>query len=430
MTKDKYRYSKDVLGNGLRVVTVEVPHVHSISLAIYAKVGSRFETPEDNGLSHFLEHMFFRGSARYPTSFALNDAIEQRGGTLQATTSRDYTAYFLRTHPRLLRDGVEILGELFRAPRFAQIDVERGVVLEEMLEDYDDKGRDICAEDLTRAALWAGHPLGYKIIGTRDNLLRFTRADLERHRAAFYGAKNLVFAAVGAVERSAVVRTARRFLGGLPSGREATITSPPAAPSAPRLKSVRVDDHQTEIVVSFLALPELDPDFTALLVLRRLLDDGISSRLQKRLCEELGLAYDLGASTECFVDTGILDIDVTADRKKSDRLLREIFSVVSGLRDGRVAPSELDKVKRRFGWDLEFALDNVGDLSSWFGATELFYEPERFEAQIRRVNAVTLGDVRRVARRVFRPERLAVAALGPIGRTMERRMRQAVLAFH
>src|SRR2546427_829551 len=129
----KYRYYKDIIDNGLRVVTVEMPHLHAAFLALYAKAGSRYESRKNNGLSHFLEHMFFRGSANYPTSYELNDAIEQQGGTLQATTSRDYTCYFVRIHPDCIAKGAEIFGEIFTAPRFGQIEVERQIVIEEIL---------------------------------------------------------------------------------------------------------------------------------------------------------------------------------------------------------------------------------------------------------------------------------------------------------
>lgn len=425
----KYRHFKDILPNGLRVVTVEAPHLHSIALALYAKVGSRFETPATNGLSHFLEHMVFRGSDRYPTSYALNDAIEQRGGTLQATTSRDCTAFYMKTHPALLGDGVEILGELFRAPRFAQIDVERQIVMEEILEDYDEDDVDICSSDIARTALWPRHPLGLKIIGTRKNVMGFTRDDLERHRREFYAAGNLVFSAVGALTRSDVLAQAERFLGDLPAGPSVEMVAAEDEESEPRVKLVEQDDQQTEVVVSFRALGERDPDYTTLQVLRRVLDDGISSRLQKHVCEDLGLAYDVGASTECWADTGAFDIEVSVEKKKTERIVRELLTVVRALRDDGPTEEELTKVKRRFGWDLEFAKDSVSDLSTWFGATELYTEAKPFEAQFEEAQRVTAADVKRVAARVLKPQRLAVAVLGPMRSAMKKRVREAVADF-
>ena len=425
----KYRYFKDILPNGLRVVTVEAPHLHSAALAVYAKAGSRYETPRNNGLSHFLEHMFFRGSERYPTSYALNEAIEQRGGTLQATTSRDYTCFYLRTHPKLVEGGIEMLGELLRAPRFAQIDIERNIVIEEMLEDYDEDGVDLCVDDLARTAMWPDHPLGYKIVGSRENVARFDAVELHAHREAFYGASNLVFAAVGNVKRASVLRAAKRWLGTLAAGPAVPTVAPDETQDAPRIKLVDADEAQTEIVISFRAFAETDPDYPALQVLRRVLDDGISSRLQKHICEDLGLAYDLGASTECWSDSGAFDIDVTIEKKKSERLVREILGEVRKLRDDAIRPSELEKVLRRYEWDLDFSMDSVSDLSVWFGATELFFEAEPLEHFRERLRAVTLRDLRRVARRVFQPSRLVVAARGPFSSSMKRKVKDAVAEF-
>jgi predicted Zn-dependent peptidase len=411
------------------VVTAEMPHLHSAAVAIYAKAGSRYEDPRNNGLSHFLEHMFFRGSANYPTSFDLNDAIERRGGTLQATTSRDYTCYYMRIHPDFLAGGVEILGEIFTTPRFGQIDVERQIVFEEVLDDYDEDGTDICVDDIGRAQMWPNHPLGYKIVGSRQNILSFTENDLREHQRRFYGASNLVFCAVGAIRRDEVLRAAERWLEKIPAGPEIPIRPPAEEQDAPRVKLVDNDEAQTEIAISFRAMAEVDPDYPVLQVIRRLLDDGISSRLQKHICEELGLAYDIGAGTECFVDTGVLDIDVTIEKKKSERVVREILDQVKELRDNSITPSELEKVKRRYIWDLEFAMDGLSEMSSWYGGSELFYRPEPIEEFQERVRRVTLEDVHRVARRIFRRERLVVAALGTFRSGLKRRVREAVASF-
>src|SRR6266568_6914641 len=126
-----FGHHKEILANGLRLVTVELPHLHTAAIVVYAKVGSRYESPEDNGLSHFLEHMLFRGSERHPSSFALNLAIESLGGTLYAETGRDYSLYQISLWPELLAEGMAILADIFTAPAFTQIELERQIVLEE-----------------------------------------------------------------------------------------------------------------------------------------------------------------------------------------------------------------------------------------------------------------------------------------------------------
>src|SRR6476469_8336788 len=158
-----YRVARARLSNGLRLLTIETPHLHTASVCLYVRAGSRYETSETNGLSHFVEHMLFRGSGSYPASYALNLAIEELGGTLYAETGRDYSLYQIPLHPRHIARGLEILGDLFSTPAFRDIDRERQIILEEILEDLDDRGRNVNLDDLSRAVAWDKHPLGYTI---------------------------------------------------------------------------------------------------------------------------------------------------------------------------------------------------------------------------------------------------------------------------
>src|SRR5512143_750330 len=169
------------LDNGLAVTTVALPHLHTAVCGLFVKVGSRFETPTDNGLSHFVEHMLFRGTERYPTSLALNSAIERLGSTLDAQTGRDLTLLQLALEPDHVPAAIELLGELMGRPRFSDIELERALILEEINEDYDEHGVEINAEDIARGIVFDDHPLGQRIIGPRGNVERFTADDVRRH---------------------------------------------------------------------------------------------------------------------------------------------------------------------------------------------------------------------------------------------------------
>ena len=161
LRKPPYHVARARLSNGLRLLTIETPHLHTASVCLYVRAGSRYETRETNGLSHFLEHMLFRGSGRYPSSFALNLAIEELGGTLYAETGRDYSLYQITLHPKQVARGLDILGDLFSSPAFRDIDLERKIVIEEILEDLDDRGRNVNVDDQSRRLAWGKHPLGY-----------------------------------------------------------------------------------------------------------------------------------------------------------------------------------------------------------------------------------------------------------------------------
>jgi predicted Zn-dependent peptidase len=408
------RHVKDVLPNGLRVVTVELPHLHTAALVFYAKVGSRYETPEDNGLSHFLEHMLFRGTERHPSSFALNYAIEELGGTLYAETGRDYSLYQISLVPDLVPAGIELFSDIMGAPTFSQLDLERDIVLEEIAEDLDEKGRDINLDDLARQAAFPGHPLGQKITGPIENVRRFDRRDVERHFERFYGASNLIFCVSGPVTNDQVRAIADRRLGRLRPGAPATSEPPGELTGAPSFLYVENPGAQTAVQILFRALPETHPDFVALQALGRVLDDGMSTRLHYTLCDQLGLAYYVNGSIEPYHDAALFELDGAASHAKFAELLRQMFALLDRFRREPVAADELTKAKRRYRFDLASAFDDCDAMAGWFAGTELFYPPSSFDEKVARMEKVTADDILRAAREVIRPDRMVVAASGAL----------------
>ena len=420
---------KDVLPNGLTVVTVELPHLHSVSVVMYARVGSRYETVADNGLSHFLEHMLFRGTARLPDAYALNHAIEALGGTLYAETGRDYSLYQISLHPETLQPGLELFGEIFASPAFADVDVERRIVLEEMHEDHDEDGRLVNIDDLARLEVWPDHPLGYRITGPYENVERFDAEDVRRHFASHYGARNMVLAVSGCVRRDDIIGTLHRAFGGLPSGAALEVVAPPETQEKPRFLYVKREGSQTNVQILFRAFPETDPDFPALIAFGRVVDDGMSTRLHTRVVDELGLAYYTSGSLEPFVDAGLYEIDGACVHKHVPALVREGIAVLAKLRDEPPKQEELDKAARRYRWDLEASFDDPDAMAGWWGGTELFFGPLSVEAKVARVAQVTPADVQRVAQRLLRPERLTVTCVGMLTKKLERDVSRIVGSF-
>jgi predicted Zn-dependent peptidase len=420
---------RDILPNGLILVTVPVEHLHTASIVMYARVGSRYETAKSNGLSHFVEHMLFRGSKSHPNSLALNYAIEEIGGTLYAETGRDYSLYQISLHPENLGRGVEIFGDIFEAPALTDIDLERKIILEEILEDIDEDGRCINIDDVARKAVWPDHGLGFPITGPYENVERFSVDDVRRHYQAFYGASNMVLCVSGAVQREQVVEWASRWMGGLQSGERRRPTAPNEKQAKPQLIYVENEGSQTSVQVLFRALPETDSDYVAMQALSRCLDDGMSTRLHYRVCDQMGLAYYVSGSVEPFHDTALFEIDAASAHKNVPALLREVFRIIKQLRDEPIDPRELTKAKRRYRWDLEATFDDPDALAGWFGGTELFYRPDGYEEKVAHMEAVTADDVQRVARRLFVPERLTVATVGYLQNGLEKKVRDLVESF-
>jgi predicted Zn-dependent peptidase len=372
--------------------------------------------------------MLFRGTTALPDAYKLSHAIEAIGGTLYAETGRDYSLYSVNLHPDSLRDGLELFGEIFSRPAFADIDVERRVILEEMSEDVDEKGRFVQIDDLARGAAFAGHPLAQRIIGPKGNVERFSPADLRRHFAHGYGTANTVLCLSGAVRRARVLPAIERAFAAMPKGARLS-SRPPHEPRGPELVLTRHASSQTQVQLLFRTFGERDASFPALIMLSRVIDDGMSTRLHRRLIDELGLAYYVSASGEHFHDTGLYDLDGAAAHENVPAFLAEALSVLAQLRDAPPTVEELDKAKRRYRWDLESTFDDPDAMAGWWGGTELFGGPTGYEEKLRRVEEVTPADVMEMARRVFQRERLTVACVGLLEPAARRKLQRIVDAF-
>jgi predicted Zn-dependent peptidase len=408
------RCDRSQLDCGLPLVVIEMPHLHSVSVVMYARVGSRYENARDNGLSHFLEHMLFRGTRSMPNPFDVNRTIEGLGATLYAETGRDYSLYQISLPPSSLDEGLEIFGEIFTSPAFSDIDVERRIVLEEMREDLSDDGRFVNIDDLARRSVWPRHPLGFRITGPASNVRRFSRADVQRHFGKFYGANNMLLAVAGAVPVRKVAARVRRAFAGLSRGRAADVVSPPVDKRRQaRLITVEEEASQTKVQILFTAFGETDPRYPALLVLGRVLDDGMSTRLHRRLLDELGLAYYVSGGIEPFIDAGLVEIDASCAPHNAARLTREALVLCRDFAERDVSAEELAKAKRRYRWDLERSLDDPDAAAGWLAGSTLFLPPLSLDEKIARIERVDAAAIRAVARDVFRPEHLTVAAVGP-----------------
>jgi len=416
---------KSVLGNGLRVVTVELPHLHAGMLAAYVRAGSRHEDPRVNGVSHFLEHLFFRGSAGYPDGRTLNSLVEDVGGNLNGVTTRDHGYYYTPVHPSRMELPFAVLGDMLARPLFKEVELEREVILEEILDEVDEDGRDIDVDNLSKRALFEGHPLGQKIAGTRETVSGLREDDLRAHHARAYGARNLVVCAAGPVQHREVVRLAERSFGQLPPGTVVTDTPLPRGARGPRLVAVEHRESQTEVRLSFAAAAEDHRDFPALLLLRRILDDGLAARLQLNVVERKGLAYAVHGSIDTFSDCSVFEVEAACAPHKVPLVLAELLRLLAELCDEDVPSDELRRAKVRHRIGLEFALDSAGEMIGWFGGTELFRAPEGFEERVAKLEAVTAPDLRRVARATFHRDGLVACTVGPIA-SIEKRLAAAV----
>ncbi len=409
-----FSVSKDVLPSGLTVVTIETPHLHSVMCAVYVRIGSRHEDDRTNGVSHMLEHLFFRGSHAFPNSVKMNAAVEAQGGNLNGVTMRDSSYFYTPTHVDGVGVSLDILGDMMTRPRLTHLETEKRIVLEEMLDEVDERGRDVDVDNLSKRLLYEGHPLSMKIAGTPDSVKGLTLRDVRRHFARGYVGGNMVVSVAGPVSRRTVKAAVTRAFKHLPKGPRIE-ELPPAEikPSGPRFKYVTLDEAQVEFRMSFPSVREDHPDAAGLGVLRRVLDDGLSSRLPHNIVERRGLAYSVGAMIETFHDTGTFEIDGASAPQNLAAVFEEVLRTLGTLRAGKIEPEELRRAKTRFAMHLDFLQDSPGELCGWFGGVELYRPADSFAKKKAELTTLTLGDLKRLARTYLTHERLVTVAVGP-----------------
>jgi predicted Zn-dependent peptidase len=426
VTTDFCEARRRVLGNGLRVITVPAPGLHSAMIALYVRAGSRHERAEVNGVSHFLEHLFFRGSEAWPDTVAMNAAVESAGGNLNGITARDHGCYYTPIHGEELATGLAIIGDMIQRPLLREMDVEREIILEEILDEVDGDGKDIDADNLSKRLAFGKHPLAFKIAGTPDIIRRIGEDEVRAHHERFYVGSNLVLCVAGPVRESDVNALAEEHLGALPRGRVSRDVPPPRWPAGPSLEHVDHDDAQSELCLNFPCPPEHHPDYPVHLCIRRILDDGLSSRLPFEIVERRGLAYSLHAGIDAFADAGMFVVDGACAPKKLPRVATEILRVLGELAVKPVAEEELSRVQRRHRMTLAFSLDSAAELAGWYGSGEVLHAPEEFEERCRRVEAVTPEDLMRVARATFTRKNLVAVFVGPTTAKSRRELERAV----
>ena len=429
MLLDAPKPVRSTLDNGLRVVCVPQPLLHTAAVSLHVRVGSRFETRELNGCSHFLEHMLFRGTPSFGSAHEQALALERLGGTLYAATHSDFGLMSLSLPPENLEAALDIFAEVTMHPRFTAIELERAIIREEILETLDDNGHQIDPDNLSRALMFGDHPLGFPITGSVHTLQRMGVEQLRKHHALHYTAANSVLCFAGAIDPSECQTMARRLFGSMNSGHLVSSALASRTQKLPRYRYVENQMSQTDLRLAFRAPGEHDPQEPAAEVLLRLLDDGMSTRLYARVCDEQGLCYNVSADYETYEDDGVLDLGALVQHARAPTVMRELCEIVSEIaREGPV-DDELEKTKMRHGWESRAVLDDADALAEFHGLSVLADIADSVDARHREIMSVTAEQVRDVARRIFRPDNVSGVAVGLLEESDKKQLEQIVKGF-
>ena len=401
----------DRLESGLTVGIEEMPWTRTVSIGVYVGVGARDESPEQSGVSHFLEHLLFKGTADRSAQ-EISRAVDRVGGDINAFTSKEYTAFFCRLPARYAVEGIELLGDVLTSPsiRDGDVESERQVILEELAMD-DDSPDDVVHREFARQ-VFEGHPLGRDTAGERATVESLTADEVRRFHAEHYRAGNTVVAVAGAVGTAEIRRAVDRAFGAFPSG-DGTI--PRSAPCAIGPDTTIDDDtEQVHIIVGGRALKRLDPDREVLDVVDHVLGGGLSSRLFDEIRERRGLAYSVFSGTASYSDSGAWSIYAGTMPRHAATVRSLIDDELARLVAGGITDDELAIAKGFLTGSYEMSLEDSGARMARIGGMLVTMgEVRSVEDQLARWEAVTHDDVRRVIATVYAARPPLTVALGP-----------------
>ena len=406
-------FNKTVLPNGLRVVSAELPHTRSATVSVYVGAGSRYELDDQAGLSHFLEHMLFKGASRRPTAREIAEAIESVGGSHNAATDREVTVYYAKVPHTAALETIDILCDMVRAPVMdrGELEKERNVILEELASVEDSPAE--LAGILIDETLWPSQPLGRNVGGTPESVRAIRPEAVDRYLAAQYVPSNMVLVVAGNVRHSAVLAAAERWLGDMPAANPGDWYPLEPRDNAPRIAIQHKDSEQAHICIAYPTIPVDHPDRFAVDLISTVLGEGMSSRLFLELREERALVYDIHSYPSEFRDAGSFTVYAGCDPQNARTTVEVSLAEIARFLEA-VPPAELHKGKQMAKGRIQLRMEDTRSVAGWMGSQELLLgHMLTVDEAVAKIEAVTADDILRVGRTFLQPASATIAAVGP-----------------
>jgi len=410
---DEPFFRRTVLPNGLRILTSSMPHTHSVALSLYVGTGSRYEVDGQAGVSHFVEHLLFKGTESRPSAKEVAEAIDSVGGLLNAGTDREYTVYYVKVARPHMDLALDVLTELVRRPLMdpAEMEKERGVILEELAMVADSPPQ--IADLLMDSLVWPDNPMGRDIAGTPESVKGISREMVLEYLHRQYVPNNVVIAVAGNIEHDELVQQIEAALGDWPTGKFSSWLPAPAQ-NGTRFGLRYKTTEQAHVSIAVPGQPLDHPDRHALSFLSVILGEGMSSRLFIELREKRGLVYDVHTYVAHFLDTGTFNVYTGVDPKNAVEALQIVVAELNRLRDEGPSSEELTKARELSKGRMMLRMEDTRNVSGWIGGQELLLGSVRnVDEVVEEMDAVTLEDLQRVARETIDPAKLYLAVVGP-----------------
>jgi predicted Zn-dependent peptidase len=403
---------RDVLPNGLRILTERMPHVRSVSIGVWLARGSRHEPQARSGIAHFVEHMLFKGTATRSAE-DIAQTIDSIGGQMDAFTAKEYASYYIKVLDEHLPLAVDVLSDIVMRPAFSREDIEREkkVVLEEikMVEDTPDD----LVHELFTEAFWQGHPLGRPILGTRETVESLTQDSLRDYFGTSYSAPNLIVAAVGNIDHERVRDLVMRAFEGLPAVNQPLADAPPQVVPSILIRNKELE--QSHVCLGTSGYQQDHADRYSSYVLNTVLGGSMSSRLFQNVREKRGLAYAVFSGLSAYRDTGSMTIYAGCANDAVGELIDVVIGELRRMKDEPLPAVELQRAKDHLKGSLMLNLESTSSRMSHLARQEIYFDRQfSLDETLEGVERVTPDDIQRVARDLFADGALAATVLGSV----------------
>jgi predicted Zn-dependent peptidase len=407
------QYKKTVLENGLRIITIPMKDNPTVTVFVLVEAGSKYETKEKNGISHFLEHMCFKGTINRPNNFDISTELDNLGSRYNAFTSQEITGYYAKAQYNQADKLLDIISDMYLNPLLAEseIEKEKGVIIEEinMREDLPQYK----VQNLITELVYGDQPAGWDITGPKENIRNMSRADFVAYRNKFYTAPATTVIIAGNFEEDKMIGNVEQIFSIMPKLEKGTKEKVKEEQLKPAVKLFKKETDQTHLVLGVRTFNVYDKRERVMDVLVGILDAGMSSRLFKKLRDEMGVCYYVDASQDALTDHGLFSISAGVDNTRVKEVITVILEELNKLKTELVPPIELQKVKQNLSGTMYLGLESSDSLAKFYGKQEIMNEiiktPEEIKAEI---EAITAEDIRSLAQEIFLDKGLNLAIVG------------------
>jgi predicted Zn-dependent peptidase len=407
------KFQKTILENGLRIVTVPMPDNPAVTVLVMVEAGSKYEDKHNNGISHFLEHMVFKGTPRRPKAIDISRELDGLGASYNAFTAQEMTGYWAKAEAGHIDKVLDIVSDMYQNPLFdaAEIEKEKGVIIEEIRMYRDLPQRHV--HDVLAELLHGDQPAGWNIAGTEENVRSFSREDLLKYRTAHYVASATTVVVAGSFDEKKVISQIEKAFSDIKASVKAGKLEVKEEQKAPAIKAFFKETDQTHLAMAFRSFSMFDERIPVMEVLSTALGQGMSSRLFSKMRDQLGICYYINASNDAYTDHGDLVISAGVDNSRVKEAIQGILGECSRLKDELISTEELKKVKDSITGRIMLGLETSDARAEFFGMDEtLKHKLESPEEFISKINAVTAADVEKLAQDIFVNEGLNMAVVG------------------